>query len=266
MTKKSNRPLTFQTMTATQSPSKSNIAASAGSHTALLDMISGGVSGTAGSVIVGLNWTLVRGPDGVGLAHTPVRGTQGCYALPDSGGYDGASLGDLATLRKSTNVFEQAIALAAINAHHNRLDCPGEAINGLDLIEDRGARTAIIGRFPSLESKLPGALVIEREPGPNDYPEDAAADILPNCEQVAITASTLLNGTLAGLLALAPNAYVVLVGPSAPLAPCLFARGVNAISGFIATDIPRLERVVAQGGAVRAMKQCGRNATIQKPA
>ena len=240
-------------------------AAKTESHAALLDALASDIAGTAGSVIVGLNWTLVRGPDGVGLAHTPVRGTQGCYALPDSGGYNGASLGELAALRSSENVFEQAIALAAINAYHNRLDCPGDDVNGLDLIEDGDAKTAIIGRFPSLETKLPRALVIERDPGPNDYPEDAAADILPDCEQIAITASTLVNGALAGFLALAPNAFIVLVGPSAPLAACLFDRGVDAISGFVATDVAGLERVVAQGGAVRAMKKFGRNATLRKP-
>jgi uncharacterized protein len=234
-------------------------------HMTLLNSLAHNISGTAASVIVGLNWTLVRGPNGVGLAHTPARGTAGCYSLPDPGGYDGKDLRALAALRDSENVFEQAIALAAINAHHNRLDGVSDDVNGLDLIEDRGAKTAIVGRFPFLETKLPGALVIERDPGPNDYPEDAAADILPNCQQVAITASTLVNGSLAGLLALAPNAFIVLVGPSAPLATSLFDQGVDAISGFVATDIPRLERVVAQGGAVRAMKQCGRNATIRKP-
>jgi hypothetical protein len=252
-------------MTASHPTTQNDNAARAKSHTALLDALASDVSGTAGSVVVGLNWTMVRGPHGVGLAHTPVRGTQGCYALPDSGGYDGVGLDALAALRNSANVFEQAIALAAINAHHNRQDCPGDNVNGLDLIEDRGARTAIVGRFPSLETKLPHALVLERDPGPNDYPEDSAADILPNCEQIAITASTLINSTLAGLLELAPNAFIVLVGPSAPLAVCLFDRGVDAISGFVATDVAGLERVVAQGGAVRAMKKFGRNATLRKP-
>lgn len=232
-------------------------------HMNLLDSLAHNASGTAKTVIVGLNWTLVRGPNGAGLAHTPARGTAGCHSLPDPGEYNGKDLHALATLRDSSNIFEQAIALAAINAHHNRLDGVSDDINGLDLIDDRGAKTAIIGRFPSLETKLPGALVIEREPGPNDYPEDAAAYILPKCEQVAITASTLVNGSLAGFLTLAPNAFIVLVGPSAPLATPLFDYGVDAISGFVATDIPRLERVVAQGGSVRAMKQCGRNATIR---
>lgn len=232
-------------------------------HMGLLDSLAHNASGTAKTVIVGLNWTLVCGPNGAGLAHTPARGTAGCYSLPNPSGYDGKDLHTLATLRGSSNVFEQAIALAAINAHHNRLDGVSDDVNGLDLIQDHGAKTAIVGRFPSLETKLPSALVIEREPGPNDHSEDAAADILPKCEQVAITASTLVNGSLAGLLALASNAFIVLVGPSAPLATLLFDYGVDAISGFVATDIPRLERVVAQGGSVRAMKQCGRNATIQ---
>lgn len=233
---------------------------------ALLDDLSESVSGDVKAIIVGLNWTLVQGPHGVGLAHTPARGTAGCYSLPCPGEYDEKDLRGLAVLRRSDNVFEQAVALAAINAHHNRLDCVGDEVNGLDLIEDRGSKTAIIGRFPSLATRLPGAIVIEREPGPNDYPEEAAGELLPKCEQVAITASTLINGSLPNLLTLSKNAFTVLVGPSAPLAPCLFEKGVDAISGFVATDIPRLIRVVSQGGAVRAMKPCGRNLTLRKPA
>ncbi|MGY8958801.1 MAG: Rossmann-like domain-containing protein [Alphaproteobacteria bacterium] len=233
---------------------------------ALLDNLAAGVNGAVESVIVGLNWTLVHGPLGVGLAQTPARGAAGCFSLPNPGRYGEMDLGALAALRNSDNIFEQTVAQAAINAYHNRFDCEGEDINGLDLLENLGAKTAIVGRFPSLETRLPGAIVIEREPGPNDYPEEAADELLPNCEQVAITASTLINGSLPKLLALTKNAFTVLVGPSAPLASCLFDQGVDAISGFVATDVPGLTRIVCQGGAVRAMKPFGRNITIRKPA
>jgi len=44
----------------------------------LYQALSAGVSGVAERVIVGLNWTLVVGPDGAGMAQTPARGTAGC--------------------------------------------------------------------------------------------------------------------------------------------------------------------------------------------
>ena len=49
----------------------------------LYDDLERGVGGRAKRVIVGLNWTLVEGPHGAGLAHTPTRGTNGCRSLPD---------------------------------------------------------------------------------------------------------------------------------------------------------------------------------------
>lgn len=229
---------------------------------ALFAALTRGVDGHAGRVIVGLNWTLVDGPEGVGLAHTPARGTAGCNDLPSPGAYGDQPLGDLAALWRSENVFERAIALAAINAHWNRDALPGASINGFELIEDRGERTVIVGRFPDLEKRLPKAAVIERRPGPDDYPVEAAPQLLPRAEFAALTGSTLGNGTLAGLLPLVQNAFTVLIGPSTPLASALFGFGIDAVSGFVAKDRDGLARAVSEGGAVHALKRHGRYVTL----
>ncbi len=221
------------------------------------------VRGPVRQIVVGLNWTLVEGAEGIGLAHTPVRGTSGCYALPDSGRYAAQDLEKLAALLGSQNVFESAIALAAINAYHNRRDLKGNAENGLELIGGDGGDTVVIGRFPGLDRRLPDAAVIERNPRPGDYPEDAAPELLPACKNLIITASTLQDGALPDLLQLAPQAFTVLLGPGTPFAPCLFGHGVDALSGFIVDDIDALSRVVAEGGSVRAIKRHGRILTRQ---
>jgi len=222
------------------------------------------VTGTAGRVVVGLNWTLVEGPDGTGLTHTPTRGTNGCRSLPDPGNYAGRDLADLTTLLQSDNVFEIAIAIAAANAFHNRSGRTGTPQNGLDLVAARGAKTVVIGRFPGLDTRLPGAAVIEREPGPDDYPESAAETLLPECECLVITASTLLDGALPNLLALAPQAFTVLLGPGTPLAFVLFEHGVDALSGVVVDDATALAQVICEGGAVRTMKRHARNLTLLK--
>ena len=224
-----------------------------------------GISGTTKRVIVGLNWTLVEGPNGAGLSHTPTRGTNGCRSLPAPGSYSGQDLGALVALLSSDNVFEIAIAIAAINAYHNRFDRAGSDINGLDLVEACGERTVVIGRFPGLDARLPGAAVIEREPGPNDYPESAAPTLLPASKYLVITASTLLDGALPGILALAPQAYTVLLGPGTPLAEPLFDHGVDALSGLVLDDVGALAGVIAEGGAVRAMKRHAHNLSVLKP-
>ncbi len=230
----------------------------------LFTALSDGIAGDAGRVIVGLNWTLVEGPHGVGLAHSPARGTAGCHALPTPGDYGGRPLAALAAMWPSNNVFERAIALAAINAHCNRDDLAGPSVNGFDLIEDRGERTVIIGRFPGLEKRFPKAAVIEREPGPGDYPEDAAPRLLPKADFIAITGSTLGNGSLAPLLGYLRHGFTVLIGPSTPLSSALFRFGIDALSGFVATDRDGLLRIVAEGGAVAALRHFGRYVTLTR--
>jgi uncharacterized protein len=228
----------------------------------LASHLSASLTGTADQVLVGLNWTVVVGPLGVGLSHSPARGTNGCNGLPAPGSYAGQKLAELARLTASENVFEQAIGYAAINAHHNRFDLQGSEVNGLDLIQDHGEQTVVIGQFPGLKKRVPNAAVIDREPRPGCYPEEAAADLLPVAKQVLITGSALTNGSLVGLLPLARQAFVALVGPSCPLSPLLFEFGIDAISGFVVRNTEALLHAAMEGGAVAAMRPHGRFLTL----
>lgn len=223
-----------------------------------------GIEGTAERVVVGLNWTLVVGAAGTGMAHTPARGTAGCRSLPKPGTYAGQPLATLAALWGSQNVFEHAIALAAVNAYWNRYDIAGSAENGLDLIENHGERTVMIGRFPGIAERCPGIAIVEREPRAGEHPESALPELLPKAQFVAVTASALVNGSMAGILALCPRAYVLVIGPSTPLAPPLFERGVDALSGFVARDVDKLVQAVSEGASVAAIRSFGRYATIRR--
>jgi uncharacterized protein (DUF4213/DUF364 family) len=112
--------------------------------------------------------------------------------------------------------------------------------------------------------RVPNAAVIEREPRPGCYPEEAAADLLPAAKQVLITGSTLTNGSLAGLLPIARHAFVALVGPSCPLNPLLFEFGIDAISGFVVCNTTALLNAAMEGGAVAAMRPHGRFLTLTR--
>ena len=221
-----------------------------------------GVQGTAHRVLVGLNWTLVEGPHGMGFCHTAPRGRNGCRDLPASGHYGGKRLYDLSQMTSSENPFERSIGFAAINAHYNRFDLGGQPINGLDLVDPSGEKTVVVGRFPDLDTRLPRAMVIERNNDPKYYPEESAEILLPKAENAIITASALSNGSLPRLLNLSRRAFTILVGPSAPFSPVLFDYGVDAVSGFVVSDIQRVVQTVMEGGATRALKKCGQHLTI----
>jgi len=239
-----------------------NAANSLGSQRSITEILSDGVSGRAETVLIGLNWTVVVGPLGVGLSHSPVRGTSGCSGLPMPGSYAGQKLTKLVELAQSQNVFETAIGHAALNAHYNRFDKEGLETNGLDMVEDHGEKTVVIGQFPGLSKRLPNAAIIDRNPSKGCYPEEAAEILLPNAKQVIITASTISNGSIEPLLKLAKNAFVVIVGPSAPLSTKLFDFGVDIISGFVTTNTKSIIHAIMEGGTVAAMRPHGRFLTL----
>ena len=111
----------------------------------------------ARAVIVGYNWTLVEGPSGTGLAATPPRSQS--HTTDDTGRFTGRSLRCLAGLARAGNLYERAIGCAAINAGVNRFDLPEAGRNGLDLPDDATGPVVVVGRFPRLSQKLPGAVV-----------------------------------------------------------------------------------------------------------
>ncbi|KIL97685.1 hypothetical protein CCC_00746 [Paramagnetospirillum magnetotacticum MS-1] len=217
-------------------------------------------------VVVGLNWTMVETETGLGLAQTPERGTPGCNAAPDAGRRSEAGLKALAGLVHSTNAFDQALGMAACNAHYNRFDLDLPDGNGLESFGVKGGGTVVIGAFPGIAERLPGAKVIDRKPGPGQYPEAATEWLLPAAEAVIMTASTLANRSAPRLLRLARFARVAMVGPGAPLTDRLTSYGIEVSSGLIATDPDGMARAVTEGGGAKDLKRHGRQATIRRAA
>ncbi len=235
-----------------------------GARHLVADLALGVGDGAARRVVIGLNWTLVEGPDGVGLAQTPERGAPGCRAVPEAGKRAGTSLRELAALVHSDNPFEVALGVAACNAHYNRFDLTAESGNGLDGFGGIDGPAVVVGAFPGIAERLPGAKVIDRRPGPGQFPEEAAETLLPTAEVAILTAATLANRSLPRLLGLARHARVALVGPGAPLSGRLFTYGVEASSGLIAEDADGLARTVAEGGGARDLKRHCRPATVRR--
>jgi hypothetical protein len=97
--------------------------------------------------------------------------------------------------------------------------------------------------------------VIEQHPSEGDYPAESAADLIPQAGVIAITSSTLINHTLDGLLALChPDALVMMLGPSTPLSPLLFDRGISILSGSRVMDDAAVLRTVGQGATFQQVE------------
>jgi uncharacterized protein (DUF4213/DUF364 family) len=245
----------------------------------LLDkLIDGLLDGDVVEVRVGLHWTAVavdvEEEMRCGLAST-LSGEHRHGGEPDvpmAGRLEELSAQELASLARSQKPVLASLGVAAMNALMPRTPEAWVDGNAEEILSDHGAgkRVAIIGHFPfvpRLRERVGELIVLERNPGQGDLPAEAAPDVLPNADVIAITGMTLANHTLDSLLNLCSQEAVVMVlGPSTPLSPVLFDFGVDLISGAVVTRIEPVLRAVAQGANFRQVHKAGvRLVTMVRP-
>ena len=102
--------------------------------------------------------------------------------------------------------------------------------------------------IPKLREIAKDLWVIDKNPREGDFSEEDAETLLPQADVVGITGTALTNHTLDHLLELCnPEAYVVVLGDTAPLSPILFDYGLDAISGTKVINIELALRCVSEG-------------------
>lgn len=193
--------------------------------------------------LMGTCWTAVEAADHFGMAMTTPVDTAPRML---SGEYPGKALKELAQAAKSWNLTEAGYGIAAINAYYNtlpRLEALGAyepfdnyCTDGLDL---RGKHIGVVGHLNMprhIYAQAASVRILERSPRPGDFPDSACDWLIPQCDVVIMTASTLVNKTLPHLLELSTNAYTILAGPSCPMCPKLLAFGIDRIAGLVITD------------------------------
>lgn len=215
-------------------------------------------------VLVGLNWSFVRAGPFAGIARSPGRGTEGARTARQGAPIAGRPLAALAGWLCSLDPLRRSIGLAAVNAFWNRPDRPPAPKPwGLARFQPPGDGLVIVGGFRGAAGRLPGARVIEQEPKGTDIPADAAGPALAEAKAIAITAQTLMNGSLEPLLArIGHVAERLLVGPSAPVAPPVLAAGVSRVAGLAVTDPDAAAAFIKETGAMIAMDAITRELEI----
>jgi len=208
--------------------------------------------------LAGSNWFLVDSGS-IGMAMTPKEGRA---SISISGHVAGMKVYEVAKLIKSWNNYEAALGLAAINSVINIpgkiAKFNGEPINNqvevdtFECMQDqiKGKKVAVIGHFINIERlyNICDLSVIERIPMGNDLPDPSCEYILPEQDFVFITGSTLINKTLPRLLQLSRNAFVTLLGPSTPMAPCLFKYGIDMLAGTVVYEREKVWSLIRESG------------------
>jgi len=167
---------------------------------------------------------------------------------------------ELTQLACSQSILEAAIGMAAINSLLEIEEASCIELNAAELIKERGKdkKVAIVGHFPfipKVREISKEVWVIEKNPKEGDLHETEADTLIPQADVVAITGTALTNHTLDHLLELCrPDAYVILLGDTAPLAPVLFDYGVDAISGTKVVNPELALRCVSQGANFRQIR------------
>ena len=224
-------------------------------------------------VRVGLGYTAVRLYDGgCGLAFSFAGETprHSCSALKHAGALAGRPATELLGWSREWDALTAAVGVATLNA----LLPPAageDAEDARELIRvTAGDRVAVVGNIHPLVAAFEAAgarvQVFERGPVPEGcLPDWVAPEVLPECDVVVITGTSLVNRTLDRLLVLAGQAReVAVVGPSTPLVPEIFAaRGVSLLSGVRVIDTDRVLRVVSEGGGTRHFGNAVRKSSVR---
>ncbi len=217
-------------------------------------------------VRIGALWTAVaverEGRVDVGLAATQFARDleHGRPPVTNAGGLTGGDVGGLLRLAGSESLMERCLAFAALNASLpvDLAACVELNAEALLLERARNARVALVGHFPFVPRLRDAAGhldVLELHPQPGDLPADAAGDVIPLADVVAITGMTIVNGTFDGLVRLTKaGAFVIVLGASTPLSAILFEYGVHAVSGTVIDDGPAALRAVSEGANFRQIR------------
>ena len=218
-------------------------------YDALIDGIT--CQDTITGTLAGQCWTAVETAANFGMAMTTPVDTAPRMLGSE---YTGLALKELAQAAKSWNLTESGFGMAAINAFYNTPErlvalnayepFDNYCTDGLDL---RGKHIGVVGHLNmprSVYEQAASVRILERNPQPGDYPDSACDWLIPQCDVVIMTASTLVNKTLPHLLELSKNAYTILAGPSCPMCPGLLDFGIDRIAGLVITDIDGMKEKI----------------------
>jgi uncharacterized protein (DUF4213/DUF364 family) len=134
-----------------------------------------------------------------------------------------------------------AFDAAAVQAHETAV-VVGAFVPFLRELRRIGARHFVLEKDPS--TLKPHEMAYFRE-------ADRAPEVVPEADVLIITGTTLINDTLADLVALAkPSARIVVVGPTVTMIPdAFFEQGCHILGGVRITDPDAFLDVLAEGGS-----------------
>jgi uncharacterized protein (DUF4213/DUF364 family) len=238
--------------------------------TSVASRIISNLSGPAGQmsvaeVRIGLGYTAVMLADNhVGLAYTfPKETLIGCNVFRRLRPLSGRPASDLLPLLESADPIEAGVGLACANALANR---PGHHHEEGDILDHLGLgpedHVGMVGHFGPLVETLSrqacSLTVFERIEKPQGLlrPAAEAPGHLSRCQVALLTATSIINHTIDGLLEASRECReVAILGASTPLIPAVFSNArVTLLAGVVVEDPDGVLRVISEGGGTQRFR------------
>ncbi|UCE06808.1 MAG: DUF364 domain-containing protein [bacterium] len=208
-------------------------------------------------ILVGVHWTAVMSRH-AGLASTfceppPHHDNQ----VRDVGQLHKKNARELAQYIFSDRLLEASIGLAAVNSMIDINESLCESVNAYDIIAEKGKgkHIGIIGHFPfipKLKKEARQLWVFEKRLQEGDLPEEEMKHLLPKCEVVAISATTLINHTFEMVCdCCRKESFKLMLGASTPMLPLLFDYGIDVLSGSKVIDSDLVFSCISQGATFK---------------
>lgn len=217
-------------------------------------------------VRIGLGYTAVRLESGhAGVAWTPKSDSPCCTHLPSAGTLAGQTAGQLLRgLVDEKSSLARAVGLATANALLASLPTP--PISRDEVISTLGVtasdRVAMVGYFAPVVAELKKIgcrldIVELNSHHAGTLSPEQGREALANCSIAILTGTSLINGTCDDLLAsLGRPRAAVLLGPSSPLCPEVFAgTGITHVAGARVQVADAVLKIVSEGGGTMLLKK-----------
>ncbi|HPN30173.1 MAG TPA: DUF364 domain-containing protein [bacterium] len=220
-------------------------------------------------VSIGLYSVYVENSDAAGLSSTLYfsENKNNCshkhYYIKDAGLLQNLSGKEICERVFSDMTLEASVGMAAINSFINADLNTSECLklNAFDLIAERsaGKTVGVIGHYPFMEKlKKIAAKLFVFDNSPKEDGDMHSSDIvnyLPECDTVAITGTSMFNGTVESILKnVKKEAYKIMLGPSTPMSKIMFDFGFDALCGTIVVDKEKTLNYISQAVSFKQIK------------
>ncbi len=210
-----------------------------------------------GKVLIGANLTLVQGRHW-GMASTLSEPAVLHNYVDAPGRLESMPLANLLEKLKSDRLLEASLGMAAFNSILEPPEtCASEDAYDEIIKKSAGKNVAVIGHFPfvkRLREQTKYCWVFERRLQDGDLPSEQMPQFLPQADVLVLTAQIIPNNCFHKIIAMAPQAFKIMLGPSTPLSPVLFDFGIDVLGGVRVTDPEQVQRYIAQGAHFKQLR------------